>query len=265
MRYMFFSKSDCPLLNITNIGYAADPTVTRFGPGQRDVYLIHYVLSGKGWFNGQPLIAGQGFLITPGMPEEYHPDPEDPWEYIWFISPDQKMRELLEYYRADPETHIFHYYFIHTLQALRDTLISNKNAMYGSYEMLEIFLNVFKYQQQDALSKSHVPSASIYLEAAEKYICANLHRPIPVSELTGILGISQPYLFKIFKAQFGESPKQYILNQKLIRAQKLLLETDMSVTYIANSVGFPDVLSFSKYFRTKLGLSPQNFRNQKLP
>ena len=91
MRYSIFSKSNCPILDITNIGYAKDTAVTRFGPGVRNSYIIHYVISGKGYFNGNSVSAGQGFLITPGMKEHYYPDKNEPWEFLWVISNDDKI------------------------------------------------------------------------------------------------------------------------------------------------------------------------------
>ena len=43
-------------------------------------------------------------------------------------------------------------------------------------------------------------------------------------------------------------------------AKKLLTETDMSITEIANSVGYSDALAFSKAFSSKEKLSPQKYR-----
>ncbi len=263
MRYSIFSKSNCPILDITNIGYAKDTAVTRFGPGVRNSYIIHYVISGKGYFNGNSVSAGQGFLITPGMKEHYYPDKNEPWEFLWVISNDNKIVTLFEQFNAEKSTNIFHYDYIYAVKELSTLLIGQNNSMYNSFEMLEIFLKIFKRQQKESLTHAYKTNAQIYIEAAEKYIESNIHSPITVAELTEFLGVSQPYLFRIFKEPFLKSPKQYILEQKLIRAQMLLKETDMSVTYIANSVGFQDVLSFSKYFHSKVGISPQNYRKEK--
>ena len=82
MRYSVFSRSTCFLLDIQNIGYGESSAVTRFGPGIRNSYILHYILSGKGYFNGNPVCAGQGFLITPNMQEHYYPEPSDPWSFL---------------------------------------------------------------------------------------------------------------------------------------------------------------------------------------
>ena len=265
MRYSIYARAACALLDISSIGYAADVSVTHFGPGVRQSYIIHYVIAGKGYFNGNPVFAGQGFLITPGMPEHYFADSQDPWEFLWVICDDPKIENLLPLYHADPQTNIFQYDYIYAIQEFSSFLITNTHTVYDAYELLEFFLKIFKYQQKDDFPKTIQTNAEIYIAAAQKYITSNIHNPITVSELTDFLGVSQPYLFRIFKERLLKSPKQYILEQKLTCAQMLLKETDMSITYVANSVGFPDVLSFSKCFHAKLGISPQNYRKQKRP
>lgn len=260
MRYSIFSNSDCPILNISSIGYAYDTSVTRFGPGVRNSYIIHYVLSGKGYFNGNSISAGQGFLITPNTQECYFPDEKEPWEFLWIISDDHKMAKLFMEYNPHKTSQIFTYSYTDAIKTTADFLIKNSNTKYSGYEILEIFLRFFKYQSKAFPSAQIETNADIYIKAAVKYVELNLQNSITVSELTDFLGVSQPYLFKIFKEHFSVSPKKYITVQKLLRAKALLHETDLSVTYIANSVGFPDVLSFSKCFKQNEGVSPQNYR-----
>jgi len=261
MRYSIFSDSVCPILNIINIGYAKDPAVTRFGPGARNSYIIHYVISGKGYFNGRPVNAGQGFLITPNMQEHYYPDENLPWEFLWVISNDEKMADVFELFHADKNSNIFSYNYASAVQKLSMVIIEKNNHIVSPFEALEIFLQIFKYQPEEAGSISPKANAEIYIESSINFIQSNIHTTISVAQLTEFLGVSQPYLFKLFKAKFQISPKEYILRQKLNRAQLLLKETSFTVTHVANSVGFQDVLSFSKFFKSRTGISPQNFRN----
>ena len=58
-----------------------------FGPGTRDKFLIHFVLSGKGEFhsNGKvySLQKNQAFIIYPDQEVMYKADSLEPWTYIW--------------------------------------------------------------------------------------------------------------------------------------------------------------------------------------
>lgn len=259
MRYQIFSKDSCPLLGIECIGYAKNPEVTRFGPGIRNAYIIHYVISGKGRFNGNPVTSGQGFLITPGMLEEYYPDRHDPWEFLWIISADEKMADLFNYYPYDKKTNIFNYEYTDEIKAVAGMLTVNANAVYSSFEALEVFLRIFN-NQINSCAHNAKSNSDIYIEAAVNYIKANVSVSVSVTDLTGVLGISQPYLYRIFKEKFGKSPKQYMNDYKIEQAKQLLKKTDITVTQVANSVGFSDVLSFSRFFTSKMGVSPQKYR-----
>ena len=261
MKYEVFSNDICPILNISCVGYSQDPAVTRFGAGVRNSYIVHYVISGKGYFNGNPVHAGQGFLITPKMQEHYYPDKQSPWEFVWFISNDDKMSTIFELFFADINTNIFDYGFVSAVKDLAELLKKYDNPIVNSFELLEMFLHLLKHQQIETEQHYEKTNAEIYIEAAVNYIQSNIHTSVSVAQLTEFLGVSQPYLFKLFKTKFQMSPKEYILKQKLNQAQLLLKETPLTITQIANSVGFQDVLSFSKFFKSKTGLSPQNYRN----
>ena len=144
---------------------------------------------------------------------------------------------------------------------MAELLKKQANRIVNSFELLEMFLHLLKHQQIETEHHYEKTNAEIYIEAAVKYIQSNIHTAISVAELTKFLGVSQPYLFRLFKTKFHISPKEYILMQKLNRAKLLLKETPLTITHVANSVGFQDVLSFSKFFKSKTGLSPQNYRN----
>ena len=263
MKYnAIYSKNDAPLLHILNIGYSADKAITRYAGGERSLYIVHYVISGCGYFNGERVEAGQGFLITPGVPEEYHPDEDDPWEFLWITSPDEKMGDLFEHYKANPDSGIFTYSSTADLKAAARKIAENDNALLSSAQVLEIFLGIFNSHTATAHPREE-RSADLYFDFSKGYIEANLHTGVRVEALTEIIGISQVYLYKIFMSRTGKSPKQYIDGQKLYKAKRLLKETDMSISEIGKSVGYGDYLSFSRFFSRNTGLSPGNYRIQK--
>lgn len=261
MHCEIFQNGDCGFLNVNWIGSSTNTDVTRFGPGVRNHYIIHFVFSGKGYFNGQPVSTGQGFLITPGMQEEYHSDPNEPWGFLWILSEDPKMKEVFDLFEID-ENNIFYYDYIHKIKRVHAFLEANRSKTYSSYEMLEFFFSIIKHQQTNKSKRSTASNAAVYVESAKKYISSNISKPITISDITVFLGVSQPYLYKIFIEHTAMSPKEYILSEKLLNAQLLLEKTDISITHIANSVGFQDSLMFSKFFKNKTGVSPTNWRKQ---
>jgi hypothetical protein len=55
---------------VYSMGYEDHPERARWGPGQRNYCILHYVTRGKGLFNGREVHAGQGFYIHAGQMHE---------------------------------------------------------------------------------------------------------------------------------------------------------------------------------------------------
>ena len=139
----------------------------------------------------------------------------------------------------------------------------NKDTSYSSLEMLEIFLHIRNRQQiENRGSDKHISekSADVYYDYAVNYIKSNLFRPIFVNEITHKLGITQPYLYKIFMSKSGISPKQYISLSKITEAKRLLVSTSLNTSEIANSVGYKNVLDFYKFFKRETGYTPTQYK-----
>ena len=84
-----------------------------------------------------------------------------------------------------------------------------------------------------------------------------------MTDVAAFVGIDRSHLYTVFKQTLGVSPKEYLTEYRLRRACALLLEPALSVTAVANSVGFENNLYFSKVFRKRTGLSPSEYRARK--
>lgn len=261
MLYHILSHENSRLLKIDNIGFSSDPQICRFGPGKRELYLIHYVLGGEGYFNGNLLTEGQGFLITPQADECYFPSNSNQWKLLWITSHDSNIAELFDTYNANPQTSIFKYNYSAIANDLTDMIKKNHNKIFSASEMLEIFLNLFN-NQKNCLKPDN--NADMYYSCAINYINTNIFRPIHVRDLTEILGISQPYLYKIFKDKCGLSPQAKINNLKTSKAKKMLNQEVMSVSDIAYSLGFSTPQDFSKFFKKNTGQAPTIYKKYRL-
>lgn len=259
MNVNVFSTGQTPLLHIRYVGCNRKPHLVNIGPLLRNSYIIHYVTGGRGFYNGRPVETGEGFLITPGQIAEYHADPNDPWELLWVVSEDKTMQAIFASFGADPDTGIFSYGYVSAARHAGDAMLLMPRRIIGCEEMLELFLGIYKHQ-----GRSDAPQTGeqTYVDFALEYIHANYHSPITVQELSELLCISQPYLFRIFKAATGKSPKGYLGDYRILQAKKLLRETDMTITQVALSVGYTDVLSFSKFFAARQGVSPSCYRSE---
>lgn len=108
-----------------------------------------------------------------------------------------------------------------------------------------------------------ISNADIYFDYAMNYINTNIFRPIRIWDLTEILGISQSYLYKIFKEKCELSPQGKINNLKILKAKNMLLQETISITDIVYSLGFTTPQDFSKFFKKNTGQSPTNYRRSR--
>jgi AraC-like DNA-binding protein len=76
----------------------------------------------------------------------------------------------------------------------------------------------------------------------------------------GRLMVSQNYLYKIVKLVSAVSPKTILDDQIVKEAKKLLKQSCLSVGAIADTLNFPDLFVFSKFFKKQTGVSPSVYR-----
>lgn len=76
----------------------------------------------------------------------------------------------------------------------------------------------------------------------------------------GKLNVSENYLLRCVSTSSGRSPKDWIIDVRLMQARKLLRTTDVSVAEIAMQTGFDDPSYFGRLFRRRFGMSPRAFR-----
>jgi AraC family transcriptional activator of pobA len=89
----------------------------------------------------------------------------------------------------------------------------------------------------------------------------SLYKGLPtVQYLSEQLNISPGYLSDMLRSLIGQNAQQYIRNKLIEKAKERLINTDLTVAEIAYELGFEHPQSFSKMFRLRTGLSPQEFR-----
>jgi len=92
------------------------------------------------------------------------------------------------------------------------------------------------------------------------YIDARLAEDIKLSDLAELLGMSPFHFGRMFKQSTGISPHQYVIQQRIEQAKRLLKNSDQAIIDIALECGFNSHSHLSKQFRQVTGLTPREFR-----
>ena len=87
---------------------------------------------------------------------------------------------------------------------------------------------------------------------------------IPISQIARECSVSESGLRKIFSDKIRMSPTQFRLKEKFNQAKYLLESTDMSVGEISDKLSFYDTAYFCKTFHKQMGLSPKQYRQNKM-
>jgi AraC family transcriptional regulator len=98
------------------------------------------------------------------------------------------------------------------------------------------------------------------LKQVLEYIHAHLAEDMQLSQLAAIAQLSPNHFASSFKKAIGVPPYQYIIQQRLEQAQKLLKTTSMSITEISMQVGFASQSHFTTHFRKHLSITPKKYR-----
>lgn len=240
----------------------------------RTEYIIHFVISGKGTFSTgggavHELTAGQMFLITPGEPNTYRSDEEDPWYYAWIGFNGIRVETILQNCGFSPRRPVRNFsdsalilkYVDDILDARRLTLSNDMKRK--SYLMMLLADLMDDTATQNTLKKTspHYDYATnVYLESAIDFIKRGYQQGIKVADVTDYVGISRTYLNQVFQKELGLPVQTFLIDYRLHKAANMLLSTPLAVSQVSDNVGYSDALAFSKAFKKKFGVSPKNYR-----
>ncbi len=86
--------------------------------------------------------------------------------------------------------------------------------------------------------------------------------PRRISEVAAILKITDRHLRRVFFAEYGVSPVQYLQTQRLLLAKSLLADTQLTVTDVAMAAGFGSIRRFNDLFKKHYQLTPNELRKK---
>lgn len=236
-----------------------------FGPAIRPHYLIHFVLHGQGnyYVNGATyhIKGGQGFLIYPGVTTTYSADDKDPWEYCWIGFDGYDINTILQNCGLSQTNPVLTDYSNGSLWKDLITLNHIFTERQGNeFTYLGLLYQCFSYLYQSSTEPTTIIHEN-YVSKAMDYIHNNYTYDIKITDVAKFLCIDRTYLYKLFISGMNIPPQQYLINYRLKVSQKLLIESDLSISEIAYSCGFGDTSSFNKHFKKHFHTTPLKFRS----
>lgn len=134
-----------------------------------------------------------------------------------------------------------------------------RNFLHLKTLLMEDLSRIFRLEH---LGGEPIFSHSAYVKKAMTYVQQHLSGNLTVQQLAQELFISERTLNNYFKNEMGKTVSQYIDELLMIKAQRRLLFTDLSVKEISEQLGFCDQFYFSRKFKEKCGKSPYVYRKE---
>ncbi|WP_274423331.1 helix-turn-helix domain-containing protein [Chelativorans sp. YIM 93263] len=98
----------------------------------------------------------------------------------------------------------------------------------------------------------------------DEFLHENFARKLAVADLAAICELSPGHFIQAFAKTFGISPHQYLLNLRLARAEKMLVETELTIAAIAYLTGFSSQSHLTSAMRKHKGLTPALLRSRRI-
>jgi AraC-like DNA-binding protein len=255
-------------------GYEECDPLHSFGPAMRNHFLFHYVLSGKGKLmstnsSGDTtdyfLEGGQGFLIYPGQRTTYFADEYTPWVYAWIEFDGLKARELV----AQTGLSFNHPIYIGQNGEEQEKLKSEMLfiANHASLSPIELIGHLYIFISaliNSSTLRKKVTGGSLrdfYVKEAITYIEQHYAEEISVTDIAAFCNLDRSYLGKIFKKVLNSTPQDFLIRYRINKACELLKTTNLHIGEICATVGYPNQLIFSRAFKSQVGKSPREWRN----
>lgn len=119
-------------------------------------------------------------------------------------------------------------------------------------------------QMQKLSAHRHSTRVELYkrLQRAREVMESSFCSELSLNMIASGACLSPHHFLRQFKALYGTTPHQYLIQKRLAKAKELLNDQNLSITEICHAVGFASLGSFSWMFRRHFGWSPEQLRKQ---
>ena len=235
--------------------------------------VVEYIVEGRGYLNvnGENYAATTGdvYILRKNTTHTYWSDAKSPWVKIFFNIRGSLAEKILdEYQLGEPgrvvlEADGLEQDFRDMLEDLQDSTVGQTERFDRAVlKFLEIIIKLTNMQRAAGTRKDNLMSVEKEMNTLIEYITMNPRRIVSNQELADVIFRSKDYVIKRFFANFGVTPYDYQIQQKMFSARNMLANMNLSVKEIASALGYDDQHYFSYMFKKRCGMSPTQYRKK---
>ena len=228
---------------------------------------LFYIVGGKGQFLLEdklyPVNASDLVIINPNVTHTEMSLNSHPLEYI-VLGIDGI--ELAAGKNSNGQYSILDQFESVTISSCLRNILQEMEQKHAGYEdICQAFMEILiiRLMRTTSLSIPVEPQAvtsNHQCAAVRRYIDLHFKEPLTLEQLAEEGHMNKFYLSHTFKREYGVSPINYMISRRIEESKYLLAETDLSMSQIAQLLGFSSLSYFSQVFHRTESISPKEYR-----
>ena len=271
--YIFPSNSFIDL-TMYQLGHQECPPFHAYGPAIRNHFLFHYIHSGKGTLrvDGEDkttvyeIHQNEGFLIWPKQVTSYIADEKQPWSYSWVEFDGLKAREILLESGLSKNNPVYKGKKDESQQHMEEALrfiVHNPSA--SPFKLIGQCFVFLSHLAESSIYRKKIARSSLqdfYTNEVLLYIEGHYHKDIRVEDIAAFCHLDRGHVSKVFKSTMGMSLRDFLIHYRINKACELMKGTSHPIGQIGGMVGYPNMFNFSRAFKSVMGISPRQWRDE---
>lgn len=124
----------------------------------------------------------------------------------------------------------------------------------------ELIIRIIQTQTVKRFDNTTLLDSNSPISPSIDYIRKNIRESIQLKDLSDQACMSTTSFYRYFKREMGMSPIEYILNEKIKYAKKLLSNPNMQINEVSYASGFEDCNYFIRIFKKYEGVTPKQYQ-----
>ena len=146
--------------------------------------------------------------------------------------------------------------------SISDFYIQRCELLYSLNDITNLqYRMILDYTERVSRLRINQNNSKLLIDVAN-YIYHHISEPIKTEDIANSLYLSRPYLSKKFKEETNENIAEYIIEEKINEAKRLLRYSNKTLTQISSYLGFSSPSHFSRVFKKHTNLSPSEYKNK---
>lgn len=138
---------------------------------------------------------------------------------------------------------------------------NSSKDIFANMAVKELLIRLMQTQARNTIFNDYQKHASSNRFAfVVKYIKENIANNIKIEKLSNMACMSRPHFFRSFKQEFGITPVEFIIRERIDGAKKVLNEPNSSITDAAFRTGFQSISYFCSVFKKQEGITPNDYK-----